>query len=1191
MQSLLVDSLMTDVLLDVQLDCSSVLHDTPALANIVEPRIFMHLFAGKLAGVPVRVLVDTGATHDFVDDSFASRTGLFITSSGHTNASVAGGSTIALTGEVRATLALGKFSACISPLAMVDMHPDADLILGLASLKKFHFVLRSAPDSSLCLLLRKGTRSFTLHSVPDIAPTRPVAFQNFVLLALRAQPVPTCDIISAKAARRDVKKGAHSILILVKKETEVSLSTLTPVSNSSVPIQGPGLIPEPILTKIIDDYEDVFQEPPAGSQPDRDIGHTIELLPGSQPVFRSQYRLSPLELEEVKKQVAHMLRLGFIEPSKSPFGSPILFVAKKTGGLRMVVDYRALNKLTIKNRYPLPRIDDLLDKVAGCSAYSSIDLYQAYHQLKISPEDVPKTAFRTPVGHYQFRVLIEGLTNAPATFQMVMNRLFSKYIDDFIVVYLDDICVFSKNGADHEQHLRLVLDILRKEKLYARREKCVFNKPEALYLGHIVSKSGVRVDPKKTAVVRDWVTPRNPHEVRQFLGLSNYFRKFIQGYSTLVTPMINLCKDTVPWLWSPECQSAFDGVKHSLVCSTALRPPDFTKPFEVIADASLHGIGAVLVQEGCPLAFYSRKFIPAEKNYTTGEQELLASVEAMKEWRCYLEGSETMLVTDHQPLTFLQSQPTLSRRQARWAEYLSRFHFTWEHRPGRLNVADPISRNPSLHAVTTRSSAAHTLVQSMLDACQKDPWFKDSLNTNSLQRTSNGLYTKRTLDGRTVTVVPNDSVIRNRILHELHDAQLSGHPGQPRTLEAVKRRFWWPTLARDVESYVKCCPVCQRNKLKRAKPAGLLNPLPIPSEPWESVSTDFISQLPRTPKHGYDAIAVYVDRLTKMVHFRPTKTTITAEQSAELFLEAVFVLHGMPKSIVSDRGSQFANRFWPAFTGLLGSRSVLSTAFHPQTDGQTENMNRTLEDMLRHYVGSNHNDWDVLLPVAEFAVNNSFQSSIGMTPFYLNYGRHPHTPLSRELDCSVPEAGHLADEILSAQVKAKKALLAAQSRQKTAHDKKHVDVQFTAGQQVLLNTRNLKFKHPGNKKLARKLLPKFVGPFPVECMVGKAAVRLTLPPHYRIHNTFHVSLISPYLTDGRVQPPPVTVLDSDPCYTVERVLLHRARKSGRKKTLEFLVKWQGIGPEHNQWIPEQSFDNTEILKTYWALHPDPAAHA
>ena len=364
------------------------------------------------------------------------------------------------------------------------------------------------------------------------------------------------------------------------------------------------------------------------------------------------------------------MQKGFIEPSCSPFGAPILFVSKKDGTLRMCIDYRALNALTVKNRYPLPRIDDLMDRLQGATVFSSLDLASGYHQVRIPEEDVPKTAFRTPFGHYQFRVLSFGLTNAPSTFQAVMNRILqTDNLKDFVVVYLDDILVFSKTAAEHMVHLRAVLAALRKHKLYAKLSKCEFNKSQLKFLGHIVSSSGIKVDTDKIAAIEKWPVPKNLSELRSFLGLANYFRKFVQGYSKLVAPLTELTKSTVPWPaeWPDACNDAFEQVKWNLTHAPILAIPDVTQPFEVICDASGYGLGAVLMQNGRPCAFESKKMLPAERNYTATEQEMLAVIHALKIWRCYLEGVKFTMVTDHNPNTFFDSQPNLNRCQARWS--------------------------------------------------------------------------------------------------------------------------------------------------------------------------------------------------------------------------------------------------------------------------------------------------------------------------------------------------------------------------------------------------------------------------------------------------------------------------------------------------------------------------------------------
>ncbi|MGQ3348719.1 reverse transcriptase domain-containing protein, partial [Bosea sp. (in: a-proteobacteria)] len=571
------------------------------------------------------------------------------------------------------------------------------------------------------------------------------------------------------------------------------------------------------------------------------VGHTIPLEPGAKPPFKGMYRLSPLEYAEVKKQISELLSKGWIRPSSSPYGAPVLFVAKKDGTLRMCVDYRALNSMTVRNRYPMPRIEDLFDKLSGAKVFSSIDLQSGYHQIRITPEDIPKTAFRTPFGHYEYLVLCFGLTNAPATFQAEMNRIFSDYINDFVVVYLDDILIYSKSAADHAKHLDLVLKRLREHELYAKLKKCDFNKPEVNFLGHVVCAEGIKVDPSKVKVVAEWPAPTSVSELRSFLGLANYFRRFMQGYSKRVAVLHDLTKASVPFVWTPSCQAAFEGVKHSLTSAPVLALPDFTKPFELIADASLDGIGAVLQQEGRPLAYHSRKLSSAERNYTTGEQELLAVHDALQVWRCYLEGSEVTLVTDHNPNTFLNTQALLSRRQARWMEFLARFKYKWLYRPGRSNVADPISRNPTLHRPSAQCSAIRSpqsdLNEEIMKGYRKDDWYLDPTNTAGLTR-SRGLWFK---GGR--VAVPCLRPLILRILNDHHDSPWAGHPGRDRTLDLVERHFWWPTLRADVERYVAHCDKCQRSKPRGGRVPGTLQPLPIPNDPWESVTVDFVTGL------------------------------------------------------------------------------------------------------------------------------------------------------------------------------------------------------------------------------------------------------------------------------------------------------------------------------------------------------------
>ena len=649
-----------------------------------------------------------------------------------------------------------------------------------------------------------------------------------------------------------------------------------------------------------------------------------------------------------------------------------------------------------------------------------------------------------------------------------------------------------------------------------------------------------------------------------------------------------------PAAWTAECQQAFDALKHAVCEDIILMFPDYSQPFrvEVVSDASLHGSGAVLLQNGRPVAFTSKKFSSAEGHYTTGEQELLAVLHALKEWRCYLEGRPFTVKTDHKPLTFLQGVPSLNRRQARWLEYMARFNYNWEYVSGSLNIADALSRHPNLYAavlsVATRRQTAKAPTEvpptefaaRLKDASVTDPYFTVKRNTANLT-CSHGIWL-RVLSDRRQIVVPNDDTLRRDILAKYHDGPLAGHPGCTRLIELVSRTFWWPRMAKDAENYVLSCPSCQRNKPQSGKTPGLLQPLPVPANPWDSISMDYVVALPKT-EGGYDAVLVLVDRLTKMVHLAPTVTTCTAEHTARLFFDNVVRLHGVPRNVVSDRDAKFTSKFWGSLSELLGMKVNMSTAYHPQSDGQTERMNRTLGDMLRNFAGRNPLNWDTYLTAAEFAMNNAVNRSTGQSPFFLNYGFHPALPVWRELDVNVPAAKSFAKNFVSRLTDAKACLESAQQRAADYYNRNKKDVTFTPGQLVMLSTKNLRALAVGS----RKLLPRWVGPFPVIRMVGSVAVQLRLPSDMRIHSTFHVSLIRPFRSKDSdmevdaadsvpTDPGPVDWLpNKQPLWTVERVLDYRCRRvrSGRKfrNVHEWFVKWAGYSSEHNSWEPAHHF--------------------
>ena len=1183
-------------------------------ANTDGGRMLM-AFTGKVNGAMARIDVDSFAGGPIVDVQFLRRSGTAVPrADGHT-VQLADKTMLPTRGTVRVLVQLGSYRARVT-CTIVDLNGAHDLILGDTWLRAARAIIDYGAGT---LVLHKGKKKVTVKSPAASCTSQP---QQNASAAASIRP------LSAMQFKRAVRRGNRAYLVVLRVVDDDNPDDLLPRKVEDEWNGSPDDDPE-IIALVKREYMDLGREIPPGPLPDRGIDHVIQLIDGASPQHRRSYRLSPLELAEVKRQIAEFLAKGWITPSCSPWGAPLLFVPKKDGGLRMVIDYRAINKLTVANRYPLPRIDDLLDKLQGMQFATCLDLASGYYQIPINEEDQPKTAFSTPMGLYEFKVLPMGLSNSPATFQAVMNIFLQPYIGDFCLVYLDDIIIYSRTKEEHMKHVQLVLDRLKEHQFYLRLHKCAFGRAEVTYLGHVVGRDGLKPDPKKTSAVADWPVPSDLHQLRSFLGLTNYFRKFILGYSVLVKPLTDRLRQgaPTPW-WNAECQEAFDGVKHALCTAPVLQLPDCSKPFELVADACNTGLGALLMQDGHPCCFLSKKFKPAECNYPTTEQELLAVVYALQEWRCYLEGSVFTVVTDHNPLTFFSTQATLSRRQARWQEYMSRFHYRWEYRPGRINVADPLSRRPPddpiriTVSVLTRSKAAVPRptaeatpsapkqtrkrkrvtfedtarteavaaaaeppsqdlsgpeYSSFLERCRKgyaeDPWFRHASHTEELTAKDGLWWHKDRL------VIPDWDNLRSECMEAVHDAPFSGHLGVRKTLKQADRIYWWPTLSKDVTSYVTTCDMCQRNKARNEKPAGSLRPLPVPGKRWESVSMDLITDLPPTAK-GNTAICVFVDRLTKMVHYHPCRTSISAQELAHVFVTEVFRLHGVPRELISDRDPRFTSLFWKEVCRALGVKQGMSTSHHPQTDGQTERANRTLEEMLRHYVSANQDDWDRILPLAEFATNNAWQESVQNTPFMLNYGQHPLTPASLLIDTKVPAARAFGQDMDEALQRAKQLLTAAQQRQKAYADKRTRDVHLDVGQQVLLSTKHIRLKVNGTPKL----LPHWIGPFTIKERVGDQAYRLDLPASLRrIHDVFHVSLLAPYRSDGRVQPPPLPIdIDEEgEWFEVEAVLDRRERRIGRSRTpkVEYLIKWKGYGAEHNTWEPDRNL-NASAVQAY-----------
>jgi transposase InsO family protein len=947
--------------------------------------------------------------------------------------------------------------------------------------------------------------------------------------------------------------------------------------------------------------------------------HVIELIPGSKEFGTKLYPMSPSEQVELDKFLDENLKSGRIRPSKSPMASPVFFIKKKDGSLRFVQDYRKLNEITIRNRYPLPLIPDIMSRVTGAKFFTKLDVRWGYNNIRIREGDEWKAAFRTNRGMFEPLVMFFGLCNSPATFQTMMNDIFRRLIEEGVVaVYMDDILIFTKTLREHREVVSRVLQILKDNNLYLKPEKCIFEAQKIEFLGLILSENQIEMDPVKIEGVREWPKPNKVRELQSFLGFINFYRRFIEDFSKVARPLHDLTRKDSEWKWEDIHQKAFEDLKHRITSAPILVQPDVSKPFKLETDASDFATGAVLSQlcedeKWRPVGFLSKSLSEAERNYQVYDKELLSVIRALEEWRHLLEGAahQVEIYNDHRNLTYFMNAQNLNRRQARWSLYLSRFNFLMHHRPGKSSgKPDALSRRvdhqqdepdnlgqtlltPEFFAVQAAGGVALSMegeefVDRIRNCKNQDEAvvkaFRSLKSTSGLVKNEewheeNGLIT---YNGR--LYVPQDKKLRHDIVHTHHDTAMAGHPGRWKTQELVLRNYWWPGISRFISHYVKSCDKCNRAKIYPSAPVGRLAPNSIPDRCWQVVTTDLITGLPES--HGFDAIWVTVDRLSKRIHVAPTTGEVDSLGIARLFRDHVWRNHGLPDQIISDRGSQFVSGFTRELNRLLGIKTSLSTAFHPETDGQTERVNSEIEQYLRIFINQRQDDWAEWIPLAEFAYNNRVHASTRHTPFELDSGQHPRMGIEPGLSTKREATEVFTNRIKKATEEARSALQQAaedMARFHNAHRGKKVT--FKVGEKVWLDSRNIKTKRP-----SKKLDDRWFGPFLIDEVISDNAYKLKLTPAFsRIHPVFNVTLLRKYVPDEishRPQPShpdPHIDEEGEEAYEVESILDSRFHRGH----LEYLVSWKGYGPEDNLWIPERNVKFAQrLVSKYHQEHPN-----
>jgi transposase InsO family protein len=786
------------------------------------------------------------------------------------------------------------------------------------------------------------------------------------------------------------------------------------------------------------------------------------------PVVERLRRTSLKQDAIIEKMMREMLAEGVIEKSASEYASPVVLARKKDGSPRFCVDYRKLNAVTRRDPYPLPRMDEILDRLGKARVFSKIDVRNGYWHVLMAEEDRHKTAFITKLGTFQFKRMPFGLSGAPATFQRAMNECLGDAVGKYCLVYLDDVVIYSDSELEHAEHLREVLRRVHEKGFVLKREKCVFGVAQLALLGHIVGHGTLKADPDKIAALKQLAPPKNTKELHSFLGSVGYFRRFIKDFAEKSRPLFALTHLDAEFEWTGERQRAFEELKASMTVSPILQLPIFGKEFVVRTDASDYATGAVLLQEHDgeerPVAYYSKKLGTAEKNYTTTEKEALAVVRAIKSWWFYLDGTKFVIETDHSALQSVLKAKEPSGRIARWVMLLQELDFVVKHRPGRqMQLPDMLSRQERVLAMRSAREAQERDVTTaaLRRAVETGEEPADTTVRKLLTQIADRLvvddgtlfYSGSGRDAGTLRlVVPSE--MRRSVLQECHDALTSGHLGREKTFARVRERYWWPDLYKDVKHYVDTCDACQRAKKPKWSATGKWEATVV-GAPWKRVAVDFLGPVTRTAR-GNRYLLVFTDYLTRWVVAVPTQEC-TAETAAREFVEKIVLQFGAPEELLSDNGQHFAAEVVERVCQMAGTKKLFTTAYRPQADGLVERWNGTLAQMLASSM-EDDKDWDEKVPFVVFAYNTAQHAVTGKSPFELVQGRVARLPMDVALGTRPSEqrsASEYSDELLIRMQEGFRAAREAMDQSKRTQERRRLkeggkEVAYEKGQKAWL---------------------------------------------------------------------------------------------------------------------------------------------
>ena len=864
-------------------------------------------------------------------------------------------------------------------------------------------------------------------------------------------------------------------------EEEQDYSSLPDISKCAFTEQHKGK-----LRDLLYDYRHIFATRLEDLGRTNLVQHYIDT--GNQPPIKQRpYRTSPDNRKEIDRQVQEMCDQDIAQPSVSSWSSPVVLVKKKDGKWRFCVDYRKLNAITRKDSFPLPLISDVLDSLSGTQYFTSLDMKSGYWQLNLDPATKDKSAFVTHNGLYEFNVLPFGLTNSPASFQRLMGHILRGLEYKFALIYIDDIIIFSKSAEEHLAQLREVFSRLDEANLKLNPAKCEFAKQQLEYLGHIVTPDGIKPCASKIQAVEEFPIPKNLKQLRSFLGLANYYRRFIKDFAKIARPLNNLTKKSVKFEWNEDSQNAFDKIKRTLVSAPILVYPDFTREFHLFVDASSTGMGMALAQiddngRERVVAYNGRNFNKAELNYSTTHREGLALVEAIKKFQPYLHGKKFTVHTDHSALQWLMTgKHPLVGKLARWALLLQQFNFDIVYRSGKTNGnADGLSRREyekcELYALRRRivrndeedklyvcqrrdrelSTLVHYLETSELpenDKLAKSLLLKEDqfyIGDDGLLYHLEHKFRRNSCEPISQLVIPEH--FKFEILSNAHDHVTGGHLGTNKTYQKLRARYWWRGMFKDTEHWCKSCVDCSMRKTPRTNLKAPLIPIPVEGA-FDRLAVDVVGPLTKTTQ-GNKYILVFSDYLTRW----PEAFAIpNAEAStiARILVDEIIGRHGAPRTLLSDRGTNFLSSLVAEVCKLFRIRKSNTSSYRPQTDGLVERFNGTLIQSISMFVNSQQTDWDTFIPSVLFAYRVSPSEATQETPFYLLYGREARLPIDvkllkpTDLSSSVNEhRQRIVENIERSQNIARENIQKAQQKMKSQFDKRAKDRNFRVGDQV-----------------------------------------------------------------------------------------------------------------------------------------------